>query len=192
MNRSIAQENIQTNDKKVILQTQKVDVAKLPLSSDARLANDLLTKETIRFGEITRVDREKGIIWVTCTGDSQNEIPARMGSPYLTLEDILMSFHRIGLAVIDFETVDKQPVIRDIYFSLNESKKTQKTELPGKKIHIAADEIILEGKQKVTIKSGDTQTEFHAENGKITQKANKIRSVAKQENKIQGGAVRIN
>ncbi len=173
--------------------SQSLDITKLPLNSEEQIANDLLNNnDDTLLGQIVRVDRKNELIWISCPEKSDKEIPTRLGSLYITLEDILNSNQRISLAVVDFNAPGKWPIIRDVYCSLNESRKTQTSELEGRKIHIKADEIVLEGKQQVTIKSGDTQTMFKAKGGKLIQLANKIRSVAKQENKIQGGAVRIN
>ncbi|MER2497049.1 hypothetical protein [Vibrio neptunius] len=83
------------------------------------------------------------------------------------------------------EFVDDDPSIpslTDIYFSL----------LGQEEIIITAERMILEGKQELTVISGETETKYSDNDGRITTKATHITSQAEKVNRIRGSKIELN
>ena len=182
----------ETGDQNIADKGDQESNAAEEINMQQTIVENLLRSATLHLGRITQIDKETQQIRVVCPSISEDEQIATLGSPYLSSQALLYATDRFSFVVLDFQTYDGQPIIRDVLYSMNDKVKSNKKDLNHKNIHILADEITLEGKQKVTIKSGDSETVYEAKKGKLTTIARKIRSAATMENKVQGGSVRIN
>ena len=83
------------------------------------------------------------------------------------------------------EFVDDDPSIpslTDIYLSL----------LGREELIIKADRVLGEGKQELTMRSGETETKYSDNDGRITTKATHITSQAEKVNRIRGSKIELN
>ena len=145
-----------------------------------------------QYGRIKHIDEQDDIIHVSLDKNEGEIVPAKLANPCLSIEDLKLAIERASLVTVDFNTLDGHAVVRDIYFSLTDEKKNEKSKGQGETLHIAADKVIIEGKQEVMIKCGESKTVYLARNNKIKHEADKIHSSAKEWNKVQGSSVAIN
>ena len=94
---------------------------------------------------------------------------------------------------LDFKDGDLlQPVIRDLFFSINALAVSEESKVIEDTIHIKANRIILEGETEVIIKSGEVKTGYHGKRGELETEAENISSTARSKSRINGGSVVIN
>ena len=147
-----------------------------------------------RYGKILGIDEENDIIWVDYAENPLKErLPAKPGCPFLTLDNLKEASLRPNIAQLEFIEGDPgRPLVRDIYFSLADQAREKREEIIKKTVHLKADRIILEGKSEVIIKSGKVKSVYNAEDGKLVEEADDIRSSARINNRVQGGSIVIN
>ena len=136
-----------------------------------------------RFGWITEIVVESNQVRVDFENNPlKKPLPALLGIP-LSLEELEQTRERIKAAKIEFFNGDpNKPILKEIYY----------TGSADESIHLKAKTLILEGTQKVVIKSGDVQKIFDGKYGELKEKADNITSSAKECNKIRGGSVTLN
>lgn len=165
-----------------------------------KLPIELLNSETyeeiegFRYGKILEIDEATDTIWVDYADNPLKEqLPAKLASPFLTLDNLKEASLRPSLVQLEFIEGDPaKPLVRDVYFSLSDQAKEKKEEIIEKTVHLKADRIILEGESEVIIRSGNVSSIYKSDEGKLIEKADNIRSTARLNNRIQGGAVLIN
>jgi hypothetical protein len=147
-----------------------------------------------RYGKILEIDVETDTIWVDYPDNPFREhLPAKLANPYLTLDNLKEASLRPNIAQLKFiEGNPARPVIKDIYFSLADQAKEKRGDIIEKTVHLKADRIILEGEREIILQSGNVRTVYNGDTGKLTEKAEEIRSTARLNNKVQGGSVLIN
>jgi len=150
--------------------------------------------ETFRLGVITKVDTVGGQIWVEYDGNPYREpLVAKLGTPWLTIDKLIQFIDRVDSVKLDFLEGDPaKPVIRDLFYSLDEINRSGSDPLTDKKIEIVADEIILRGKTKIIIECGDARTIYLAEGNEIIEEADQIDSSANKNNRMKGGKILLN
>lgn len=85
-----------------------------------------------------------------------------------------------------------KPVIRDVLYSALSLRKLKQSGSQTRKVHIKAEELILEGSTKVTIRCGEAQTTYLAKDNQIIEEAEKIDSSATLTHKLKGGTIALN
>lgn len=165
---------------------------KLPIELFNAETNEKI--EGFRYGKILEIDEATNTIWVDYADNPLKEqLPAKLASPYLTLDNLREASLRPSIVQLEFIEGDPaKPLVRDIYFSLADQAKEKREEIIEKTVHLKADRIILEGESEVIIKSGNVRSIYKSEEATLVEKADNIRSKARLNNKVQGGAVLIN
>ncbi|MCP4296544.1 MAG: hypothetical protein GY786_13150, partial [Proteobacteria bacterium] len=113
-------------------------------------------------GRIVKIDFENDIIWVDHNNNSSGRpIAAELASPFVTLKHLKRTSFIANKVQLDFKNGDPlQPVIRDIFFSINDLELNKDRKIVEETLHIKADRIILEGASEVIIRSGDVKTTY--------------------------------
>lgn len=150
--------------------------------------------EGYRLGVIQKMELKKNRIWVDYPDNPYDHpVPAQLGTPWIGSEELIMFEHKIDSVKIEFlDGNPTKPIIRDLFFSVNEMNRANSKLLEDKRVTVEADEIMLKGKKQITIQCGDTKTIFKADGAKIIQEADQISSSASINNKIKGGSIRLN
>ncbi|MBU2510298.1 hypothetical protein KJ966_03135 [bacterium] len=150
--------------------------------------------ETNRIGWIEKVDEVKGLIWVNYEkSPSQTPLLAKLANPWISIQHLKEAILRKAVAQIDFEKGNAlKPIVRNLFYSVAEEKKSPQSSAENKIIHVKADEIHLIGRKKVVIQSGNARTTYIADGGELIEEAEQIDSCADLNHRIKGGAVLIN
>lgn len=165
-----------------------------------KLPIELLNSETydkiegFRYGKILDIDEDTDTIWVDYADNPLKEqLPAKLASPFLTIDNLREASQRPSIVQLEFIEGDPaKPLVRDIYFSLADQAKEKREKIIEKTVHLKADRIILEGESEVIIRSGNVSSIYKSKEGKLIEKATDIKSTAKRNSRLQGGAVLIN
>ncbi len=147
--------------------------------------------ETNRKGWITKVDEKNNAVWVDYENNpSASPQLAQLSNPWITLENLKMATKENSVVQIDFENGDaSKPVIRDLFYSITD---VDRKPIENRVIRIEAEEIILSGRKRVVIQSGNAKTTYIANGGELIEEADQIDSSADLNYRIKGGTVLIN
>ncbi len=153
--------------------------------------------DTSRLGWIKRVDEKNKTVWVDYEKNPTGALlPAKISNPWITFKILKEALTQNNVTHIDFENGDPQkPMIRDIFFTLADRKEEMEMEKIPKSpkcLHLEADEIILTGRQRIIIQSGNAKTVYNAKGGELIDEAEQIDSNADFNHRIKGGNVIIN
>lgn len=156
-----------------------------------------ITRESVisdRLGKLVRLDVENNRIWVDYDDNPFDKpVLALLGNANLTFENFKEQENVISWLQLRFINGDlTQPVIRDVLYSASCLNRKKDTSPEHQKLHVKADEIILEGKTRITLKCGQTQTTYTADRNEIVEVADQIDSTARINNKLRGGKVSLN
>ena len=150
--------------------------------------------ESFRLGTIIKMDLEKNCIWIDFEENpSTKPLLAKLGTPWVSDDELNLFKNRIDTVKLEFlDGNPLKPIIRDLYFSVNEMNKSKSNPLKNKIIEVEADEIILRGRKQIIIQSGDARTVYKAEGAEIIHEAEEIDSSASTSNRIKGGTILLN
>jgi len=156
--------------------------------------NELEPIEGFRLGTIVKMELEQNRIWVDYDGNpSEKPHLARLGTPWITSEELNLFYHKIDSVKLEFLNGNPtKPIIRDLFYSTNEINRSKSNWLADKVIELEADEIILRSSKRLVLQCGSTKTVYDAERGEITQEADQIKSSANKNNRVKGGTVLLN
>jgi hypothetical protein len=154
----------------------------------------LETFETCRIGWIKKLDREHKTVWVDYEHNpAQRPIVAKLVNAWISFAELESALQRQAKVQIGFENGHPlKPVIRDIFYSLEERLQPEEIPTTERVVRIEAEEIILSAQKQIVIESGATQTVYDAKTGTFTVKAKTIETTADKSHRIKGGAVLIN
>ncbi|MCG8333995.1 MAG: hypothetical protein MJE63_05730 [Proteobacteria bacterium] len=147
-----------------------------------------------RLGTIVKMDLNKSLIWVDYADNPYTHpVLAKLGTPWIGSDELTMFKNKIDSVKIEFlEGNPAKPIIRDLFFSVNEMNRSDSKALEDKQVKVEADEIVLKGNKRIIIQCGETKTIFKADGSKIIQEADQITSSAQVTNKIKGGSISLN
>lgn len=147
-----------------------------------------------RMGRIVKLDKESDRIWVDYDGNPfQKPLQAELATAlygFEQLEAILCKTHTVQIGFIQGDPA--LPVIREIYFSASQIDLAKNRLKEDKVLTLEADEIVLKGKTRVVIQSGEASTTYRAEGAEIVQDADLVYSAGNLSHQIKGGKVSIN
>ncbi len=167
---------------------------KIELEKIIYRASELDKIEDTRFGTLVKMDTEANKIWVDFEDNPYKKpIVAALGTPWITAEDLHQFADCVESVILSFNEGNLgKPIIRDLFYSLNELNRRKIGLSEGSKIEIEADEIVLKGRTRVTIECGDARTVYRAEGNEIIEEADQIDSSANKTNRIRGGKILLN
>jgi hypothetical protein len=164
------------------------------LKSIVSQTKELERIDSYRLGTIVKVDLEKNGIWIDYKDNPlKKPVLAKLGTPWVGSEELTFFINRADEVKLEFLNGDPtHPIIKDLFFSVNQMNSSQTKPANTKVMKIEADEIVLNGHQRIVIQSGNARTIYRAEGSQIIQEAEQIESTAVSENRLKGGAVLLN
>jgi hypothetical protein len=165
-------------------------------SPTADLAQIVAFKETKIahrcVGNIVEVDPATKIVRVDFEGNPyKRPLQAMLGRPFM-LEDLTKALDYVLDVRLDFEDRNAaKPIITDIYYSIMNDHRPEEA-FVDRDIVIKGRRIILEGNDKIVIKSGGAVTVYDAKSDGCVTKAKNVSSTATQTNRIRGGNINLN
>jgi hypothetical protein len=141
------------------------------------------SKKQARIGWVKEIHPENHRVKVDFYGNAYGQpVWAALGRGFTRSEIHLAIDNQLDCR-IEFVGEDLDvPILTDIYLSLAEQQE----------LVIKAKRVVLEGKEEVTIRSGEVATKFSGNDGRITTKATYISSRAEKVHKIQGSKITLN
>lgn len=149
---------------------------------------------TCRIGWIKKIDLETKSVWVDYEQNpSQRPLIAKLANRWITEEELEGAIERNAKVQIDFEQGHPlKPVIRDIFYSLCDLAAPIEKSSLKQSLAIEAEEIVLTGRQRVVIRSGETKIIFDGQTGEITMEGRKIDATASKTHRIKGASILVN
>lgn len=162
-----------------------------------KIPSELLEIERInssRLGWIVSVDSDGKVLVNFEENPFQSAIQAKLSRPFMR-DDLTHASQQALEVKLEFENGDPRfPIIRDIFYSIlnKTNKKQEQPDNKNREIHLKGKRIVIEGETEIVIKSGKASTTWLAKEGKLVERAERVRSTAKINQRIEGGTVSIN
>jgi hypothetical protein len=150
--------------------------------------------ESFRLGSIVKTVVEKNQIWIDFDENPfRKPILAKLGSPWISSDELKLFLDKVDSVKLEFlDGNPSQPIIRDLFFSVNDLNRAKVNPNENKVIEVEADEIIFKGRKQITLQSGNAKTILKAEGSEIIQEADRIDSSVETNIRIKGGTVLLN